>query len=624
MLEQKKTRQWTPSWWWIGWAAILLLWYVVAFVNQRSTTPAVPLAYSTFVAQVRAGNVTRVEIMGEQITGQFAKPYRATSTGQAASQSYTAFTTTYPQVMGDQTLLPLLDHHHIQIDVLSTQNWLTALLGLVPWIVLAALMVWSVRRMSQAGLSATNFGRATPARYTSEAPKITFNDVAGAEEAKAELQEEVDFLRRPEKYHAIGARIPKGILLVGPPGTGKTLLARAVAGEANVPYFSLSASEFVEMFVGVGASRVRDLFKQAKQAAPAIVFIDELDAVGRRRGAGIGTVNDEREQTLNQLLGELDGFDPRDNIIVLAATNRPDVLDPALLRPGRFDRQVTIPLPDRHGRLGILLIHVKKLRLAPGVDLEKLAGLTIGMNGADLENLANEAALGAVRHNRDAVAMEDFEEALDRVRLGAATAQAADPEDLRVVAYHEAGHTVAAWLTPGADPVAKVTIVAHGMALGMTEQLPAQERKNMSASYLRARLIVMLAGRSSEELAFGEATTGAEEDLVGATKLARQMVTTWGMGSIGLLSSQSREEQPFLGYELATNHDYSEATAARIDTDVNRILEEAHSEARRLLAAARPQLDQLAQALLKDETVTADGLTRILGASQTLSTTSHA
>jgi cell division protease FtsH len=437
--------------------------------------------------------------------------------------------------------------------------------------------------------------------------------VAGAEEAKLELQEEVDFLRHPAKYHEIGARIPKGVLLSGPPGTGKTLLARAVAGEAGVPFFSLSASEFVEMFVGVGASRVRDLFAQAKQSAPAIVFIDEIDAVGRRRGAGIGTVNDEREQTLNQLLAELDGFDPRVNIIVLAATNRPDVLDPALLRPGRFDRQVTVPLPDRAGREGILKIHTRKLRLAADVDLATLAAASIGMSGADLENLCNEAALGAARRNHAEVAMADFEEALDRVRLGAAHPRLAEPEEMRIVAYHEAGHTIVAWLSPRADPVQKVTVVPHGMALGATEQLPAIERHNLSEGYLKTRLAVMLGGRAAEELVFGETTTGAEQDLIEATSLARRMVTTWGMSDVGLLAFRSDEQQPFLGYELAQHRDYSEATAARVDAAVQRLLDGAHAEACRILGGARRQLDVLVERLCKEETVGAPVLAQILG-----------
>jgi cell division protease FtsH len=531
--------------WWLLTLALLLSWNVGTFLFSRSAT-STTLPYTTFLAQVRSGNVSKVKLGGDQISGQFSKPYKPVPhpSAKASPRSYTAFQTTFPQVEGDPRLMPLLESHHVEVDVSPPPSpWLSAFIGWLPMLLLLGFFVWTMRRAGQQGgpMGALGFGRAKPKLYSADRPKVTFDDVAGADEAKLELQEEVDFLRHPAKYHDAGARIPKGILLVGAPGIGKTLLARAVAGEANVPFFSLSASEFVEMFVGVGASRVRDLFKQAKESAPAIVFIDEIDAVGRRRGTGVGAVNDEREQTLNQLLGELDGFDPRVNIIVIAATNRPDVLDPALLRPGRFDREVTVPLPDRRGREGILRIHTRNLRLTPDVGLEILAASTIGMSGADLENLCNEAALGAARHDRTIVSMADFEEALDRVRLGAAHPRLVDPEDLRVVAYHEAGHTVVAWLTPGADPVHKVTVVAHGMALGVTQQLPTKERQNLSAPYLKARLAVLLGGRAAEEIVYDEVTTGAENDLIEATNLARQMVTTWGMGSVGLLAFKSNE-----------------------------------------------------------------------------------
>ena len=469
------------------------------------------------------------------------------------------------------------------------------------------------RRASQTQSGMFGIGRMKARRYNADQPKVTFNDVAGADEAKADLQEEVDFLRNPKKYQDIGARIPKGVLLVGPPGTGKTLLARALAGEAGVQFFSINGSEFVEMFVGVGASRVRDLFRQAKEAAPAIVFIDELDAVGRRRGAGVGTVNDEREQTLNQMLGELDGFDPQAGVIILAATNRPDVLDPALLRPGRFDRQVVVSIPDRHGREGILRIHTRHLHLAPDVDIATLAATTIGMSGADLANLCNEAALAAARHNRESITMADFEEAQDKIRLGAALAQLIDPAERRVVAYHESGHAVVAWLNPAADPVHKVTIVPHGQALGLTEQIPGEERHNLSRSYLIARLAVMLGGRTAEEIAFGEVTTGAENDLVEATRLARRMITRWGMGKLGLVAFKADEEHPFLGYEISQGRDYSEATAARIDEEVRALIEETHQQVRRCLTGARERLDQLVSALLAEETVGSAELAQILG-----------
>jgi cell division protease FtsH len=511
--------------------------------------------------------------------------------------------------------MPLLETHHVTIDVSpTTVPWfLQLLVTWGPMLLLVGAFVWMSARAGRGLSNQFGFGKVKAKRYASDQPKVTFDDVAGADEAKAELQEEVDFLLRPEKYHGLGATIPKGVLLVGPPGTGKTLLARAVAGEAGVPFLSLNASEFIEMFVGVGASRVRDLFAQAKAIAPAIVFIDELDAIGRRRGSGIGNTNDEREQTLNQLLGELDGFDPRANIIVLAATNRPDVLDPALLRPGRFDRQVTIPLPDRKGREGILRIHIRPLTLDPQVDIPQLAGATIGMSGADLANLCNEAALAAARHDRRAVKMSDFEEALDRLRLGAARPMLMDADERRIVAYHEAGHALTAWFTPGADPVRKVTIVPHGQALGLTEQLPTVERHNLSRSYLLARLNVMLGGRTAEEIALDEITTGAESDLVEATKLARQMITRWGMSDVGLAAFAADEEHPFLGYEMAQGRDYSEETAAHIDRAVQLLLRQTHEKVHALLLLQRAKLETLAVALLEHETIESAQLQTLLG-----------
>jgi cell division protease FtsH len=638
---QVPLRPW--PWWSI--LAALLIWDLILFWPRSH--PEVSIPYSTFLGQVRADNVVSVHIVGAAITGAFAKPIlwpepKPTTASKpgiapkpvitpkpessvspsakpqqhpAPSQRFAVFQTTFPATVGDPGLMPLLESHHVVVEVSPTTTplLLEILLDWAPWVLLIGFFWWSARAAGGAQSGIFGIGRMKARRYSSDRPEITFNDVAGADEAKMELQEEVDFLKQPKKYHDLGARIPKGVLLIGPPGTGKTLLARAVAGEAGVPFFSINASEFVEMFVGVGASRVRDLFRQAKEAAPAIVFIDELDAVGRRRGAGVGTVNDEREQTLNQLLGELDGFDGRFEVIILAATNRPDVLDPALLRPGRFDRHVVVRLPDRQGREGILRIHTKKLRLDPKVDLQILASATIGMSGADLANLCNEAALAAARHNHQMITMEDFEEAQDQIRLGAAQPRLMDPAERRLIAYHESGHAVVAWLTPAADPVHKVTIVPHGQALGLTEQLPGQERHNLSLSYLKARLDVMLGGRTAEEIVFDEITTGAENDLVEATRLARRMITRWGMGKLGLVAFKGDEQQPFLGYEVSQGRDYSEATAARIDQEVLRAIEEAHEEARRCLTDSRDKLDQLVDALLREETVSAEELNRILG-----------
>jgi len=615
-------------WWTLS--LLLLIWYLLGLWPRAQSRAHIP--YSVFLAQLEGDNISRVHITGDTIEGSFKGPIQwpaakadaqpKTNGKQSAAPSveqpptlYREFSTTFPATVGDPGLMAALVDHRVEVDVSSsTIPWFVEVL--VTWgplILLFGFFWWMSNRAARMQSGMFGFGRMRVRRYAANRPGITFNDVAGADEAKAELQEEVDFLRHPKKYHDLGARIPRGVLLVGPPGTGKTLMARAVAGEAGVPFFSLNASEFVEMFVGVGASRVRDLFRQAKEAAPAIVFIDELDAVGRRRGAGLGTVNDEREQTLNQLLGELDGFDERSEVIILAATNRPDVLDPALLRPGRFDRQVVIGLPDRKGREGILRIHTRKLRLAHDVDLQVLARATVGMSGADLANLCNEAALAAARHDHPAVTMADFEESQDKVRMGTAHPQLTNPDERRVVAYHECGHALIAWLTPAADPVHKVTIVPHGQALGMTEQLPGEDRHNLSLSYLKARLAVMLGGRTAEEIVFGEVTTGAENDLVEATRLARRMVTRWGMSGLGLIAFKADEQQPFLGYEISQGRDYSEATAARIDQEVSNLLEETHEQVLRRLTDSRGQLDRLVDAVLREETVDSEELARILG-----------
>ena len=626
-MESKKPTNQAPQpsrfgWvWWLIFLAVMA-WNIYLFLPAG--TPQVNLAYSAFLSQIEAGNVMQVQITGAQITGTFAKPYTppppsttpaAQPTPAASNQTYLAFRTTFPQDVGDPRLLPLLESHGVVIDVHqpSTPFLVTLLTDGLPILLLVVVLVWMGRQAAQQQSGVFGFGRSRARRYALDQPPVTFDDVAGEEEAKSDLQEVVDFLRHPKKYHDLGARIPRGVLLVGPPGTGKTLMARAVAGEANVPFFSISASEFVEMFVGVGASRVRDLFEQAKTAAPAIVFMDELDAVGRRRGAGLGAVNDEREQTLNQLLVEMDGFDERHEVILLAATNRPDVLDPALLRPGRFDRQVAVELPDRKGREGILRIHTRELHLAPDVDLTRVARITTGMSGADLANLSNEAALNAARHDHSQVTRADFEEAQDKIVLGGVRPLVLDTNARRVVAYHEGGHALVAWLTPAADPVNKITIIPHGRALGVTEQMPGEDVYNYSKTYLLARLAVMLGGRTAEEIAFNDVTTGAENDLVEATRLARRMVTRWGMGVLGLAAFQADGQQPFLGYELAQGRDYSEATAARIDQDIQRLLSEQHEIVYRLLSSARDKLDRLVEALLQEETVDEKELIRLLG-----------
>jgi len=652
-------RQRPPSligaWWSL--LLLLLLWDASSVFHSHNDTVA-KIPYSTFIAEVKAGNVARVGIQGGEIIGELKKardwdpktgalaplppaashdkikspesvpesspgkgptePTHAAAPAKPESKtiSVTDFATVFPSSVGDPGLLPLLEAHGVEIMAApSAPHWLgDVIFGLVPTLLLVGFFWWMGRRAMNQQQSIFGVGKSQVRRYGKEnRPPVTFADVAGADAAKAQLQEIVSILKAPERYRHIGARIPRGALLAGPPGTGKTLLARAVAGEAGVPFFSISGSEFVEMFVGVGASRVRNLFKEVKAAAPAILFVDELDAVGRRRGAGLGMVNDEREQTLNQLLVEMDGFDERTNVIVLAATNRPDVLDPALRRPGRFDRDVTVDLPDLKGRRGILDIHTRRLALDRDVDLDRLAGITMGMSGAQLANLCNEAALVAARDAHARVSRADFETALDRIILGDVRPLALDHAARRVIAYHEGGHALVAWLTPGADPVHKVTIVPHGMALGVTEQRPTEDRYNLSRPYLMARLAVMLGGRSGEEVAIGEITTGAENDLLQATRLARRMVTSWGMSELGLAAYDSSSEDRFLGYELGQGRTYSEDTAKRIDEAVGALLEERHAAVRRLLEDARDRLDRLAEALLTQETVEYDELERLLG-----------
>ncbi len=615
----------SPIWWVI--LAGLLIWNIVTLFPSASQQ--VDISYSGFLAQVKGDNVKTVQIKGDSITGTFVQSITlaqaeaadgvttttsSTSTSTTTSISFSEFKTTFPGTVGDPTLIGLLMEHNVVVDVVPVgTSWVGIVIDVLSFVFLVGLVWWMGRRMMQGQSGVLGFGRSKAREYTTERPKTSFDDVAGADEAKAELRQVVGFLKEPEKFHRLGARLPRGFLLVGPPGTGKTLLARAVAGEASVPFLDISASEFVEMFVGVGASRVRDLFEKAKQVAPAIVFIDELDAVARRRGAGMGTVNDEREQTLNQLLTVMDGFDERQSVIVLAATNRPDVLDPALLRPGRFDRQIMVPLPDRKGRLGILQIHTRGLRLSSDVDLDKLARRTIGLSGADLANIANEAALLAAEYDADLVRNEDFAGAIDKVTLGAERHTPMTEHDRRVVAYHESGHTLVAWYSELADPVDKVTIIPHGMALGVTEQLPAEERVNYSRDYLRTRIAVMLGGRTSEEIVFGDFTTGAESDIIQATKLARRMVTRWGMGSFGPLSFDGDEDQPFLGLEMAQGRNVSEATQAHIDRDVGRIIDDQHATARSILEAHREQLDRLVELLMDHETVEAGEIRSALG-----------
>ena len=493
---------------------------------------------------------------------------------------------------------------------------LAVLFNILPFIVIVGFFIWMMRRAQGQVNGVFNFGQSRAKEYDAQMPRITFDDVAGQDAAKRELVEVVDFLKEPEKYISLGARIPRGVLLVGPPGTGKTLMARAVAGEANVAFYSISASEFVEMFVGVGASRVRDLFKKAKDNSPSIVFIDEVDAVGRQRGAGLGGGNDEREQTLNQMLSELDGFDQSSTVIVMAATNRPDVLDPALLRPGRFDRQVTVDLPDKDGRLSILKIHTRGKPLAKDVDLLSLANATIGFSGADLANLANEAALHAARKNRKKITQADFSNAFERIILGIERPPLSDPAERRIVAYHEAGHTVTALLTPGGDQILKVTITPRGYAGGVT--IPIRGDKNRALqprSYFEADIRTTLGGRVAEEIVFGEITPGAAGDIQQVTRTARQMVTQWGMSSLGMVDYSNGGDQPFLGYSLSQGRQYSEETASKIDAEVRGIIDTAYDETYELLSSNRDKLDAIAEALLEKEILEREEILELMGLS---------
>jgi len=491
-------------------------------------------------------------------------------------------------------------------------NWTSLLLNILPWALFVGLWLAFFYQMQAGQRGIFSFGKSR-AKLVAEKPKVTFKDVAGADEAKQELQEIIDFLKNPEKFRRLGGRVPKGVLLVGPPGTGKTYIAKAVAGEAGVPFFSMSGSGFVEMFVGVGASRVRDLFRQAKAHAPCIIFIDEIDAVGRHRGAGLGGGHDEREQTLNQLLVEMDGFESSEGIIILAATNRPDILDPALLRPGRFDRQVVMDLPDVKGREGILKVHTRNIPLSRDVKLDVIAKGTPGLSGADLENLVNEAVLLASRKGRKRVRMEDFEEAKDKVMMGMARKMAISDEEKKLIAYHETGHALMAKLMPGGDPVHKVTIIPRGRALGVTHFLPMDERHTYSKSYCMAKLVYALGGRAAEKLVFGEVSTGAGGDYEQATELARKMVCEWGMSErLGPVVYGQREEEIFLGREITRRKDYSERTAELIDQEIKALIEEAERTAERLLKENEDKLHAVAQALLEYEVLDGEQIDRIL------------
>jgi cell division protease FtsH len=563
------------------------------------------VSYTQFMSELNQGNVVDVTIEGNLARGKL--------------RNGTMYHSVVPAT--NPTLLTALDAHK---DVTKTTfkdsqgwSWSVVLVQFSPFLLLGVLWFVMIRQMQTGGNKALSFGKSRARLLSMQQKKITFKDVAGVDEAKEELREIIEFLREAQKFQKLGGRIPKGVLLVGHPGTGKTLLARAVAGEANVPFFSISGSDFVEMFVGVGASRVRDLFEQGKKNAPCIIFIDEIDAVGRHRGAGLGGGHDEREQTLNQLLVEMDGFESNEGVILIAATNRPDVLDPALLRPGRFDRRVVVPLPDVRGREEILRVHTRKIPLADDVDLSILARGTPGFSGAEISNMVNEAALNAARNNRKSVLMYDFELAKDKVLMGAERKSLLLTEDeKKVTAYHEAGHAIVAALMPHADPLHKVTIIPRGMALGVTMQLPETDKHNYTLDYLNTQIAVMMGGRLAEEIFLNQMSTGAGNDIERATEMSRKMVCEWGMSSLGPLTFGKKEEQIFLGRELSQHRDFSEETAREIDSEVRRLVNTGYEKAKSVILENRDAMVRIALALLEREVLDANELKLILEGKQ--------
>src|SRR5579883_2367479 len=596
---------------------VLLIWYLFQYFfnggSNNSSPNAIEIPYSTFIQQVQAGNVKDVVFQGQDVNGDFKNSVTLTDVNGNTKQGTTFHFTQLAN--GDPNLIKLLNSSGVEYQAkpASDNSALFAILfNVLPWVALILLFLFVIRRATQGQQNIFSFGKSKARMVLEDRPSTTFADVAGVDEAKNDLVEIVEFLKTPQKFQRLGGKIPRGVLLVGPPGTGKTLLARAVAGEAGVPFFSISGSEFVEVLVGVGASRVRDLFDQAKKAAPSIVFIDEIDAVGRQRGASINS-NDEREQTLNQLLVEMDGFDARQAVVVIAATNRPDGLDQALLRPGRFDRRVTVDRPDWNGRLAILKIHTRNVPLANDVDLITIARGTPGMVGADLANLVNEAALLAARRNLDAVTQVCFDEALDKILIGAERPLVLSNEDLNVIAYHEGGHALTGLLEEHVDPVSKVTIVPRGQALGVTQYTPLDDRYNYPKDFLEAQMVTALGGRAAEQVAIGRITTGAENDLQRVTAIARQMVARWGMSEkLGTISFSERED-PFAGTSLATgSRDYSERTASIIDEEVNRLVRKAYDRALTLLTEHRETLNRIAQELRLHETIDARQLRQIM------------
>ncbi|MEJ2684111.1 MAG: ATP-dependent zinc metalloprotease FtsH [Candidatus Sulfobium sp.] len=619
--EKLKSPQWRAA------IASLLVFLILYIWAQQYSTKQGPeqyeVNYSKFLEELDASNIESVTIRELQVTGLFKKNVDIVLPGQKTATPIKDFKTYLPSFQGEGLISRLRDKH-VKINVEPPEQksvfW-QFLIGVLPWVLIIGVWLFIMKRAQQqiqggaGGLF--QFGSSKAKLYDIKKPHVTFKDVAGMTNVKQELMETIEFLKDPSRFAGIGAKVPKGVLLVGPPGTGKTLLARATAGEAGVPFYSISASEFIEMFVGVGASRVRDMFKKAKDTQPSIIFIDEIDAVGRTRGAGLGGGHDEREQTLNQLLSEMDGFDPHEEVIVMAATNRPDVLDPALLRPGRFDRHIVVDRPGWKERKAILEIHVRDKTLAADVDLETMAKGTPGMTGADLENLANEAALVALRKKEEKIDMHDFEEARDVILMGSVREETISDLERKITAYHEAGHALVAWNLPGTDPIYKVSILPRGVAMGVTQLLPEEDRHYYPKTYLMNRLSVALGGRNAEKLVFNDVSSGAQNDLKEATSLAEKMVAQWGMSDrIGPLNLGRGEEHPFLGRELAQPKRYSEQMAWLMDQEIQGMINKAETTAREILTKNRHVLDELAGALMKEEVLEKAAVERIIKSAQ--------
>ncbi|MFO7890454.1 MAG: ATP-dependent zinc metalloprotease FtsH [bacterium] len=595
---------------------LLLVWFLILQPRGRKS---ITIPYSEFKKEVKQNRIQSITVKGQQITGEFSEFYLEIDKKNEDTLTYTYFSTIKPP-FEDTELIGLLEKHEVEVKASKKDgSWLqTALIFLLPWILIIGYFVYMGRKMKggkkgMMGGGIFDVGKSRVKRYKKGSSNVTFKDVAGLKNAKQDLREIIDYLKEPEKFKTLGADIPKGVLLMGPPGTGKTLLGRATAGEADVSFFSISGSEFIEMFVGVGASRVRDMFNKAKKEAPAVIFIDEIDSVGRSRGTGLGGGHDEREQTLNQILSEMDGFLPNQSVVVIAATNRPDVLDPALTRPGRFDRQITLELPVKDARKEILKIHTQSVPLAQDTDLNNIAARTVGFSGADLKNLVNEAALLAGRKGKNKVEPKDFDKARDKILLGAEREETIEDDEKRLISYHEAGHALIATKLPHADPLQKVTIIPRGRSLGVTEQIPESDRHNLSKSYMLDRITVALGGRAAEKLMFKEMTNGAANDLKHVTRIVRRMITQWGMSErLGPRTFRQDEDHPFLGREMASTRNFSEETARIIDEEIQRILKDMETRALDILKQNRKQLDALSNALLDKETLDGDEIESIL------------